>query len=738
MAAASIRIAIQAAPAFVDLTCEPRRLRGWRLPGFAAVCIALPAAALAQKPARPPSGMPLPAAAAPGANQPNGYRWIQMRVTPSPSPRWGHGMVYDPVRQRIVLFGGENGQNQLADTWEWDGARWHQVPTPVSPSARQNPLMAYDPSRQRVVLYGGIAGRFTPGGRITPLNDTWEWDGRCWTERWPVLPPTPVWRTDFLAYRPDTRSMMLVLSNNSTPYDPRGRMSEVWEFDGTSWWQRDIRIESAVDQNVVPVRVLAPDREPRPRDDPAIAVHPRTGHVLLMSGRTTELSAPNMADLWRWDWRSWQRLSLGPPPAQRYAHTLVFDDNDRAIAFGGAGRGQDGYFSDTWEWDGSRWAQVAPGDAPPPRGDHTMVFDAARGNFVMFGGYRIPDGALGDTWVLARESAAPAAAVAAVPAAPTDASCPVPAPPPTPNTTWVRAATAAASPPARAAHAMVYDAARQRVVLFGGQWDSTFGDTWEWDGTRWRQIRPVTSPPPRSLHGMAYDAARRRVVLFGGTGSYGAGQLRDTWEYDGSAWVQRQPAVSPGGQYFKVRHMWYDSVAGRVRLLWGSRDVEELWEWDGENWRRVTVAAPAGTDPMVFLTARDRFGMAYAFDTRRGRLHMHGGRISFLRYLPDLWEFDGSAWRAISPGSDAPILGNHAMAFDPDRGVMVLFGGAAPLDREGQPSNETWEWNGSRWVRVRPRVSPPAAEYPALVYDAARREMVMFRRDTWVYRRTGP
>ncbi|HWO87772.1 MAG TPA: kelch repeat-containing protein, partial [Gemmatimonadales bacterium] len=326
----------------------------------------------------------------------------------------------------------------------------------------------------------------------------------------------------------------------------------------------------------------------------------------------------------------------------------------------------------------------------------------------------------------------------ALPAAPTGASCPVPAPPPNPNMTWVRAATAAASPPARAAHAMVYDAARQRVVLFGGQWDSTFGDTWEWDGTRWRQIRPVTSPPPRSRHGMAYDAARRRVVLFGGIGSYGAGRLTDTWEYDGSTWVQRQPAVAPGGQYFHVRHMWYDSVAGSVRLLWESPDVDELWEWNGENWRRVTVAALAGTNPVVFLAAAERSFMAYAFDTRRGRLHMHGGRISFLRHLSDLWEFDGSAWRAISPGSEAPDRSSHAMAFDPDRGVMVLFGGTAPLGPERQPTNETWEWDGSRWVRVRPRVSPPAAEYPAMVYDAARREMVMFHRDTWVYRRDGP
>jgi hypothetical protein len=65
-------------------------------------------------------------------------------------------------------------------------------------------------------------------------------------------------------------------------------------------------------------------------------------------------------------------------------------------------------------------------------------------------------------------------------------------------------------------HAMAYDADRQRVVLFG-RGSAFFSETWEWDGTTWLQRLPVTSPPARLTgNAMAYDAARQRLVLFNG------------------------------------------------------------------------------------------------------------------------------------------------------------------------------------------------------------------------------
>jgi hypothetical protein len=82
------------------------------------------------------------------------------------------------------------------------------------------------------------------------------------------------------------------------------------------------------------------------------------------------------------------------------------------------------------------------------------------------------------------------------------------------GTRWTRLVTP--TPSRRHSHAMVTDAARGRVVLFGGYQANPLSDTWEWDGTRWQLLVGLAaSPSPRSSHGLAYDRARARVVLFG-------------------------------------------------------------------------------------------------------------------------------------------------------------------------------------------------------------------------------
>ena len=74
----------------------------------------------------------------------------------------------------------------------------------------------------------------------------------------------------------------------------------------------------------------------------------------------------------------------------------------------------------------------------------------------------------------------------------------------------------------RHSHAMAYDSARGRTVLFGGigSGDPT-STTWEWDGNRWESKESKPGPRPRRDHAMAYDPLRKRTVLFGGSDSLG-------------------------------------------------------------------------------------------------------------------------------------------------------------------------------------------------------------------------
>ncbi len=83
---------------------------------------------------------------------------------------------------------------------------------------------------------------------------------------------------------------------------------------------------------------------------------------------------------------------------------------------------------------------------------------------------------------------------------------------------------------------MAYDPLRQRVLLYGGHFQSPgFNDTWAWDGTSWSFIT-AGEPSGRSSHGMVYDAARGEMVVFGGEPDHDI-FLSDTWTFDAQTWT---------------------------------------------------------------------------------------------------------------------------------------------------------------------------------------------------------
>ena len=118
----------------------------------------------------------------------DGASWVDRTpIGTKPDTRYSHAMAFDPRpgRNRVVMFGGwtssancnGGGSNTCRDTWEWDGdtQTWtERIPTGAIPSARYLARMVYDPVRARVVLYGGAGGDAS----------VWEWDGvpGTWTE----------------------------------------------------------------------------------------------------------------------------------------------------------------------------------------------------------------------------------------------------------------------------------------------------------------------------------------------------------------------------------------------------------------------------------------------------------------------------------------------------------------------------------------------------------------------------
>jgi hypothetical protein len=277
---------------------------------------------------------------------------------------------------------------------------------------------------------------------------------------------------------------------------------------------------------------------------------------------------------------------------------------------------------------------------PNARFGHAVAYDSARNRTVLVGGDGV--GTLfDDTWLWDGEA-------------------------------WTQAEDI--GPSGRAEHAIAFDAARSRVVLFGGRNANPLSDTWEWDGTAWTQVAD-TGPSARSGHAVAYDAGRSRVVLFGGRGA-GNTLLGDTWEWDGTAWTQ----VADTGPSPRVGHATAFDAAGTRTILFGGSTLSDTWAWNGSEWTQVNDVGPAACEGVAIASTGD------------GAV-LFGGVDAGNALFGVTWQLSGTDWterQDIGPVARQ----RHAVAYDSQRGRVVLFGGssAAPsVTTANDLLGDTWE-----------------------------------------------
>ena len=269
----------------------------------------------------------------------------------------------------------------------------------------------------------------------------------------------------------------------------------------------------------------------------------------------------------------------------------------------------------------------------------------------------------------------------------------------------------------RQRQAMAYDAARSQVVLFGGVNPNSgvlLNDTWVWDGSNWTQKSPQTSPPAREGHAMAYDIARGRVVLFGGLDAK-MNTLNDTWLWDGINWAQ---STAPGPGARGNTAMAYDADRSQVVLFGGedaqSKTMADTWVWDGSNWTQKSPAA----SPAV------RLGHAMVWDAARSQVVLFGGDDANSDALADTWVWDGGNWTQKSPQTSPPPRVAHAMAYDGAHSQTVIYGGMFSSVNY-VPENDTWVWDGGNWNKSLSQANPPAGAGGAMAYDSTRGQIVM-------------
>ena len=123
---------------------------------------------LASAPRVAPAGLPAMRPASPMA----GETWTAIPVTGTiPAVRDEHAAIYDPVNQRMVVYSGldcSTGRTGLGDVQALSlgsTATWSDItPTGNSPVGRYNHSGIYDPVNQRMVIFGGATSS-------TQIND---------------------------------------------------------------------------------------------------------------------------------------------------------------------------------------------------------------------------------------------------------------------------------------------------------------------------------------------------------------------------------------------------------------------------------------------------------------------------------------------------------------------------------------------------------------------------------------
>jgi hypothetical protein len=151
-------------------------------------------------------------------------------------------------------------------------------------------------------------------------------------------------------------------------------------------------------------------------------------------------------------------------------------------------------------------------DGTPPSARYRMagVYDEANDTLMFFGGgsYSSSTAILYDeTWVIRNVTTSPS---------------------------WSRLNPDGTLPPALIDASAVYDAAGNRMIIFGGNTSTAYSpdpsgrmnDTWilsDADGiggtSIWSQLNTLNKPPARSGHTAIFDGASKRMVVFAGTGS---------------------------------------------------------------------------------------------------------------------------------------------------------------------------------------------------------------------------
>jgi len=535
-------------------------------------------------------------------------------ITPSGTPPSGrncHTAIYDPVRDRMVVFGGTaDGVSQLDDVWALSlGAspEWTPLtPSGTPPSGRDVHTAIYDPARDRMVVFGGVGGTF--------LNDVWTLSLGASPE-WTLLTPsgTP----------PSPRCFHTAI------YDPVGDRMVVFGGDGATFALNDLW---ALSLGASPEwTLITPSGTPPSPRCFHTAIYDPFGDRMIVFGGYDDSSELN--DVWTLSLGAspeWTELALSTRPSERNYHTAIYDPTDnRMVVFGGLG--ESSHLNDVWTLSlgaSPEWTLLAPSGTPPSeRFYHAAIYDPVGDRMIVFGGY---DGSYRyDLWALSLGA----------------------------SPEWTELASSGGWPSGRYGHAAIYDPTDNRMVVFGG-WNasSQLNDVWALSlgaSPEWTLLAPSGTPPSeREGHTAIYDPTDNRMVVFGGYD--GAGMRNDVWALSLGAspeWTLLTPSGTPPSE----RHLHtaiYDPTDDRM-VVFGGHDGSyryDVWALSLGASPEWTLLAPSGTPPS------GRVGNPAIYDPTDNRMVVFGGWDG--HFTNDVWGLQWATATGVTPPTETPSLEN--------------------------------------------------------------------------------
>jgi hypothetical protein len=267
-------------------------------------------------------------------------------------------------------------------------------------------------------------------------------------------------------------------------------------------------------------------------------------------------------------------------------------------------------------------ANGAPG-SPAARDFHSAVYDSANNRMIVFGGLNPSSTPLNDVWVLSNANGQGGPA------------------------TWTQLSPSGSAPAARLLHTAVYDAANNRMIIFGGgSLTQNFSDVWVLSNANglggtpaWTQLLP-SGGPPSGVYGSSavYDPANNIMTVFAGLNAAGTAATNGVWTLSHANGLGGTPewtnivangaAGSPAKREFPTAV--YDTANNRM-IIFGGEAFSGQFSFSGFNdvWVLTNangLGTPAWTQLRVSGLAPDpRFTHTAVYDAINNQMMVFGG-----------------------------------------------------------------------------------------------------------------